>query len=58
MEEPVRFADILFTFLTLATTFSILYLVNRVRNKSKLPPGPPGEESRTHADDSSTKGSA
>ncbi len=38
MEEPVRFADVLFTLLTLAITFSILYLVNKVRNKSKQPP--------------------
>jgi hypothetical protein len=55
MDEPVRFADILFTFLTLATTFAILYLVNKVRNTSKQPPA---EESEAHSEKSSAKDSA
>ncbi len=55
MDEPVRFADILFTFLTLATTFAILYLVNKVRNTSKQPPA---EESEAHSERSSAKDSA
>jgi len=33
--EPVRFADVLFTFLTLAITFAVLWGVNKVRSQSK-----------------------
>ena len=36
--EPVRFADVLFTFLTLAITFAILWGVNKVRSRSKQAP--------------------
>ena len=36
--EPVRFADVLFTFLTLAITFAVLWGVNKVRNQSKQSP--------------------
>ncbi len=39
--EPVRFADILFIFLTLTITFAILWLVNRVRNNDKQSPDTP-----------------
>jgi len=34
--EPIRFADILFIFLTLVITFAILWLVNKAKNKSKI----------------------
>lgn len=34
--EPIRFADILFVFLTLVITFTILWLVNKARSKSKI----------------------
>jgi hypothetical protein len=36
--EPVRFADVLFTFLTLAITFAVLWGVNKVRSQSKQSP--------------------
>ena len=36
--EPVRFADVLFTFLTLAITFAVLWGVNKVRSQSKQAP--------------------
>ena len=32
--EPIRFADILFVFLVLLITFSILWLVNRTKDKT------------------------
>jgi hypothetical protein len=32
--EPVTFADVLFTFLALAITSGILYLVKRAKDKS------------------------
>ncbi|MCK4502200.1 MAG: hypothetical protein KAU22_04135 [Desulfuromonadales bacterium] len=32
--EPIRFADILFVFLVLVITFSILWLVHKSRNKT------------------------
>ncbi len=35
--EPVRFADILFIFLTLLITFAILWVVNQKRNKPNQP---------------------
>lgn len=34
--EPIRFADILFVFLTLVITFAILWQVNKSKNKSKI----------------------
>ncbi len=34
--EPIRFADILFVFLTLVITFAILWQVNKSKNKSKM----------------------
>ena len=34
--EPIRFADILFVFLTLVITLTILWFVNKARSKSKL----------------------
>ena len=33
--EPIRFADILFVFLTLVITFAILWQVNKAKRKSK-----------------------
>lgn len=33
--EPVRFADILFIFVTLVITFTILWMVNKAKTKSK-----------------------
>ena len=33
--EPIRFADILFVFLTLVITFIILWLVNKARKKAQ-----------------------
>jgi len=36
--EPVCFADVLFTFLTLAITFAVLWGVNKVRSQSKQSP--------------------
>jgi len=37
MDEPIRFADILFTALTLLITYGILYLVNKARRKKNAP---------------------
>ncbi|MCK5912517.1 MAG: hypothetical protein KAG12_01470, partial [Desulfuromusa sp.] len=34
--EPIRFADVLFVFLTLVITFAILWLVNKAKKKSKV----------------------
>jgi hypothetical protein len=33
--EPIRFADILFVFITLLITFTILWMVNKAKTKSK-----------------------
>lgn len=33
--EPIRFADILFILITLVITFSILWMVNKGKNRSK-----------------------
>lgn len=33
--EPIRFADILFVFVTLVITFTILWMVNKAKTKSK-----------------------
>ncbi|WP_321371670.1 hypothetical protein [uncultured Desulfuromusa sp.] len=33
--EPIRFADILFILITLVITFSILWMVNKGKNKTK-----------------------
>ncbi|MCW8859644.1 MAG: hypothetical protein OQK97_08085 [Deltaproteobacteria bacterium] len=35
--EPIRFADILFTALTLLITYGILFLVNKARQKKNQP---------------------
>lgn len=32
--EPIRFADILFIFITLVITFAILWMVNKAKNRS------------------------
>ena len=34
--EPIRFADILFVFLTLVITFTILWMVNKAKRKSEI----------------------
>ena len=34
--EPIRFADVLFVFLTLVITFAILWFVNKAKKKSKI----------------------
>ena len=34
--EPIRFADILFIFLTLVITFAILWQVNKGKRKSRI----------------------
>ena len=34
--EPIRFADILFVFLTLVITFAILWQVNKAKKKSNI----------------------
>ncbi|MFK5927008.1 MAG: hypothetical protein QM483_10300 [Desulfuromusa sp.] len=33
--EPIRFADILFIFLTLVITFTILWFVNKAKRKQR-----------------------
>jgi len=33
--EPIRFADILFIFITLVITFTILWMVNKGKSKPK-----------------------
>ncbi len=34
--EPIRFADVLFVFLTLIITFAILWQVNKAKRKSRI----------------------
>jgi len=42
--EPIRFADILFVFVTLAITFAILWMVKKAKTKSnKDSPSQPSE---------------
>ena len=48
--EPIRFADILFVFLTLVITFAILWLVNKAKKKSKLTAGDNSAEIVTPAE--------
>ncbi len=33
--DTITFADVLFTIITLAVTFTILYFVNKAKNKNK-----------------------
>lgn len=48
----VHFADILFTFIVLAITFAILWMVNKVRNKK----GPSEEHTNSVGDQENNKG--